>query len=87
MWVDAAVNTPRSASVQAFMYPLIAYERGLALEEAGQSEAAAYQLRRVVQILDEPVEKHRAILDDARLKLERLGKGDAPVQKRVGEKK
>jgi hypothetical protein len=87
MWVDAAVNQPRSASVFVFMYAIVAYERGLALDEAGQSEAAAYQLRRVVQILDEPTEKHRAILEDARQKLERIEKRDAPLQKRVGEKK
>ena len=84
MWVDAAVNNPRSSSVFAFMYPLISYERGLAFDEAGQLEAAAYQLRRVLQILDAPMDKHQIVLDDARNRLERIEKSDAPVQKRVG---
>ena len=80
---DGLPSRHPSASTRAGV-PLIAYERGLALDEAGQSEAAAYQLRRVIQILDAPVEKHRTILADAKQKLERIEKGDAPVEKSVG---
>ena len=87
MFIDAATNNPRLNSVQSFMYPLVAYERGVALDEAGQPEAAAYQLRRVVEALDMPPEKHRSLLEDARQRMARIEKGDAPVQKRVGEKK
>jgi hypothetical protein len=78
MWIDAGVNTPRNGGARISMVPLVAYERGVALDEAGHPEAAAYQLRRVLEMLDMPPEAHRPIVEDARRRLQRIERGDSP---------
>ncbi len=83
MWPDAAPNLPRSSSVTIAMTPLVAYERGVALEEAGQREAAAYQYRRVLRTLDKPPEGLRYVLDDAKSRLAKIEQTDVPAAKTV----
>lgn len=77
MWPDAAVNNPRSTSVLIALGPLVAYECGVALDEAGQKDAAAIQFRRVIQTLDMAPEAHRSVVEDARARLAKIEATDA----------
>ena len=84
MWVDAGVNSPANMSVRALTYPFAVYERGVALDEAGEDEAAAYQLRRVLTALDMPPEVHQSIVDDTKRRLSLIEQTDAPPRQPVG---
>jgi hypothetical protein len=79
MWPDAAVNTARSISA-TFVRPLVSFERGVAFEEAGNRERAAYYLRRFVRAYVNPPSAHRAMVDDAKARLARLESSDTPSQ-------
>lgn len=72
MWADAGSNTPRSATVHNAVNPLVAYERGVALDEAGNRDAAAFQLHRFLLNYTQPPEMHRALVDDAKKRLSRI---------------
>ena len=81
MWVDASTNISRQYSVEPFT-PLVDYERGVALDEAGDRSAAAYRLRRFLETYDQSPPAHRALVEDAKQRLARLEKTDA-TQRRV----
>lgn len=83
MWLDAAVNTPRSVTVLVGLGPLVAYERGVALDEAGQKDAAAVQFRRVIDALDMPPEAFRSVVADARARLAKIEATDAQKSRPV----
>jgi tetratricopeptide (TPR) repeat protein len=72
MWSDAAVNTARSGTTVNVLLPLAAYERGMALDEAGDRAGAVYQLNRFITRYTRPPEAHRALVDDAKQRLARL---------------
>jgi TolB-like protein len=83
MWTDASTNTPRSYTVKAPITPLVEYERGVALEEAGDRAAAVYRLRRFVTAYDQPPAAHRELVDDAKRRLAQLEKTDAAQRRTV----
>ena len=72
MWTDAATNTPRSFTVNFALAPLVSYERGVALDEAGDRPGATYQLRRFVRDYTNPPEAHRSLVEDAKKRLSRI---------------
>jgi TolB-like protein len=80
MWPDAATNSVRNSTVHAALGALVSYERGVALEEAGDRHAAAYRLRRFVNRYDQPPAAHRALVEDAKRRLAQLEKTDTPVR-------
>jgi TolB-like protein len=83
MWTDASTNVPRSLAVKISIAPLVQYERALALEEAGDREAAAFRLRRFLIAYDQPPAAHRALVEDAKRRLVQLDRTDAPARKAV----
>ena len=83
MWPDAGINAARSASVQNTLGPLTRYERGIALEEAGNRAAALYQLRKFVTAYDRPQPGQRALVDDAKQRIAKLEITDAATKAKV----
>jgi hypothetical protein len=83
MWIDAATPVVRNGSVKAAMAPLVNYERGVALDEAGNRAAAAFRLRRFLTMYDQPPAAHRSIVADARSRLAQLEATDAPPRQTV----
>jgi hypothetical protein len=83
MWPDAATNIPRSFTVKFALTPLVNYERGVALDEAGDRRAAAYRLQRFVDAYDQSPPAHRALVDDATRRLSQLRATDAPSSRPV----
>lgn len=85
MFVDAGVNTASDVSVTMGLASLVAYERGVALDDAGNRTAAARHLRAFVDDYDQPLPAFAALVDDARQRLARLEPGDTPMRpKAVG---
>jgi hypothetical protein len=82
MWTDAATNVVRSMTVKYPFGPLVNYERGVALDEAGNGAAAAYSLRKFLRSYDMPPAAHRGLVDDAKKRLARLESTDAPGRAR-----
>ena len=80
MWSDAAVNTARNITVQFAVGSLVNYERGVAFDEAGNREAAAFRLRRFTEAYDQPSPAHRPLVDDAKRRLAQLERTDAPAR-------
>jgi len=78
MWPDAQTNNVRNFTMKFALEPLVAYERALALEEAGDRRAAAFQLQRFIDELDAPAPMQRELLSDAKRRLAQLRKTDAP---------
>ena len=81
MWSDASVNTARDITVQFALGSLVNYERGVALDEAGNRQDAVFRLRRFLDAYDQPPPAHRALVEDAKRRLARLEKTDAPAQR------
>lgn len=79
MFLDGGVNAARTVSVNLALSSLVAYERGVALDEAGNRAGAARHLRAFVDDYDQPLPAFRALVDDARQRLTRLEPGDAPA--------
>jgi len=77
MWPDAGINAARSATVQNSVGPLVRYERGIALEEAGRPVDALYQLRKFVAAYDQPQPSQRGLVDDAKQRIAKLEITDA----------
>jgi hypothetical protein len=77
MWPDAAVNTGRSMSV-VFIMPLVAFERGVAFEEAGQRSEAIRHLRTFLKLYDRPPPAHAGMVEEAKSRLARLENADVP---------
>ena len=71
MWPDAAINTLRSNTVKAALEPLVDYERGVSLDDAGNRTAAVFRLRRFLTAYDQPPAGHRGLIDDAKKRLAR----------------
>lgn len=82
MWPDAASNVMRSMTVKYSFGPLVHYERGVALEEAGNREAALYSLRKFLRSYDMPPASHRGLVDDARKRVARLQATDVAAARR-----
>ena len=80
MWPDASTNITRNVTVRFSISPLVQYERGVALEEAGDRAAAARQLRRFLQSYDQPPPAHRALVEDATRRLAQIERTDAPAR-------
>ena len=87
MWLDAGVTAPQALSIRALLYPLATYERAVALDDAGEDEAAAYQFRRVLASLDQPPEAHRSVIDDTKRRLALIEQADVPTPRPVGAAK
>jgi len=83
MWPDASSPIARDLSVKMPLNALVNYERSLALEEAGNRSSAVYRLRRLLTAYDQPPSVHRALVDDARRRLARLERSDAPANRAV----
>jgi hypothetical protein len=79
MWPDASTNVVRNTTVRYALGSLVSYERGVAHEEAGDRRAAVFRLRRFVDAYDSPPPAHRALVEDAKRRLARLEKTDAPA--------
>ncbi|MEO6529267.1 MAG: hypothetical protein ABIP93_21795, partial [Gemmatimonadaceae bacterium] len=86
MWNDAATNIIRSITVKYSFGPIVNYERGVALDEAGNRAAAMFRLRRFVQSYDQPPAAHRSLVDDAKKRLARLEATDVAAQQPVTPK-
>jgi hypothetical protein len=85
MWMDAGVNTARNVGISQGLWTLVAYERGTAHDEAGNREAAKRYLRAFLDDYDRPMPALASTVDDARQRLARLERGDAPpTPKSVG---
>jgi hypothetical protein len=78
MWPDASVNSGRAVGVTAIA-PLVLFERGVALDEAGQRSEAARHLRDFVNAYDRPPAAHVDMVADAKARLGRLETTDAPA--------
>jgi hypothetical protein len=78
MWTDAATNVTRSMAPRIALSPLVSYERGVALDEAGDRKAAAYRLRRFLDEYDQPPPAHRGLVEDAQKRLAAMETKDAP---------
>lgn len=76
MWPDAAVNAVRAFTVKFSLAPLVSYERGIALQEAGNPRAA-FHLQRFLYAYDQPPPAHRALVSDAKQRLSQLRATDA----------
>lgn len=83
MWIDGGYNSPTTISTSAGLGSLTSYERGVALDEAGQRDAAMYQLRRFVRDYDQPPAAHEGFVSDAKSRLARLSVGDAAPRPRT----
>ena len=83
MWPDAGINAARSATVQNSVGPLVRYERGIALEEAGRHADALYQLRRFVAAYDSPQPAQRGLVDDAKQRIAKLEITDAALKSKM----
>jgi hypothetical protein len=83
MWPDAGINTARSATVQNTVGPLVRYERGIALEEAGRRADALYQFRKFVAAYDQPQPAQRELVDDAKQRIAKLEVTDAAPKSKV----
>lgn len=83
MWSDAAVNTARDIMVQFALGSLVNYERGVALDEAGNRQQAVFRLRRFIDAYDQPPPQHRALVEDARRRLAQFEATDAPARSTV----
>ena len=79
----AGINAARSATVQNSVGPLVRYERGIALEEAGNRAAALYQLQKFVAAYDQPQPSQRGLVDDAKQRIAKLEITDAAKPKIV----
>ena len=79
MWPDAQTNSVRNFAVKFALAPLVSYERGVALEEAGNRRAAAFQLQRFVDAYDRPLPSQRDLVNDAKRRLAKLQKSDVPA--------
>jgi hypothetical protein len=77
MWPDASTTSVPNLSVRLATGALVRYERGIALQEAGDKRAAAYQLQRFVDSYDQPPPAQRELVADAKRRLVELGKMDA----------
>jgi TolB-like protein len=80
MWTDAAPSATRNVILSIALGPLVSYERGVALEEAGERGAAALRLQRLVSLYDRPLEGQRALVEDAKRRLAVMGIGDLPAR-------
>jgi len=80
MWTDAGVNTTRSLSVSISLAPLVEYDRGMALDEAGNRAEAARHLGRFLESFDRPSAAQRTMVEEARQRLTQLQLGDAPAR-------
>jgi hypothetical protein len=78
MWPDAVTNSVRNFTVKFALAPLVSYERGLALEEAGDRRAARFQLRRFIDAYDEAPPSQQELVSDAKRRLAALGTTDTP---------
>ena len=76
MWPDAALNATRSMTLAQGLSPLNSYERGVALDEAGDRAGALLQLSRFVQRYTMPPEAHRSLIDDAKQRIARIEAGN-----------
>jgi len=83
MWPDAGINTARAATVQNAVGPLVRYERGIALEEAGRRADALYQLRKFVAAYDQPQPAQRGLVDDAKQRIAKLEITDAAAKPKM----
>jgi len=83
MWPDASTNVVRNTTVRFAISPLVSYERGVAFDEAGSRQRAAFQLRRFLNAYDQPPPAHRALVEDARRRLAQLEQADAPARRSV----
>jgi hypothetical protein len=69
--------------VQNSVGPLVRYERGIALEEAGNRASALYQLRKFVDAYDQPQPAQRGLVDDAKQCIAKLEVTDATPKSKV----
>ncbi len=83
MWPDAGLNNSRSVTVQNSLGPLVRYERGIALQEAGKRTEALYQLRKFVNAYDQPSPAQRGMVDDAKQRIAKLEITDAAAKPKV----
>jgi hypothetical protein len=83
MWNDAATNVDRSITVKYALGPLVNYERGVALDDAEDRDAALFRLRRFLRSYDMPPAAHRGLVEDAKKRLARLEATDAAARKTV----
>ena len=83
MWTDGSTYVPREYSAKFPLSPLVQYERGVALEEAGDREGAAYRLHRFLDSYDQPPAAHRGLVEDAKKRMAALSKTDAPAPRTV----
>lgn len=65
LWNDALYNSPRTFTLRLALAPLVQFERGMALEEAGNHSAAVLQLSRFVEDRDRPSAGEREMLAEA----------------------
>jgi hypothetical protein len=80
MWADAAVNTTRSLSISTSLAPLVEYERGMALDEAGNRAEAARHLGRFLESFDRPSAAQHTMIEEVRQRLTQLQSGDVPAR-------
>lgn len=76
-WPQFGSTNMRVISLAVALMPLVAYERGIARDDAGDAAGAARYLQRFVEVYDHPPATHRSLVEDAKKRLKRLT-GDAP---------
>ncbi len=82
-WLDAGYNVIPALSTSFGVGALASYERGVALDEAGKSDAAAVHLLRFVRTYDTPPPAHETLVADAKERLTRLSTADAARRPRT----
>ncbi len=81
MWTDAQVNTARTWSIRFALGPLAQFERGMALEEAGNHAGAVLQLSRFLATVDPSATGQQTMITEARRVVsEQVGADSAPKQ-------
>lgn len=72
MWSEGYTTTPRNATTHYALYSLVAYERGVAQDEAGDKTGAVWHLQQFVDRYTNPPDAHRPLIEDAKKRLKRL---------------
>ncbi len=84
MWIDALVNTHMTIGLRYSLGPLVEFERGMALEEAGHHDAAVLQLTRFLDAVDRPTASEREMIAEARRVVGGGSGADSTAQPRIG---
>lgn len=83
MWIDAVWTSTQAVGLTLALGPTVMFERGMALEEAGDHAGAVFQLTPFLKALDQPPASQREMIAEARRVVGGTVGRDAPAQQRL----